>query len=116
MRLTDPDGQEWLVTRRWWPWGAGQNPRPQEQAPALLPAEVLDLVLRVVFLPVVIVLRAARVRRWPIQAWRGGELVHAEAVRGWTRSAERMTEMAEGIRRGVGPRPARRSDDDGATT
>ena len=64
---------------------------------AILVAEALLLLL---LLPLFVVLRATFVARWPIEAWKGRELVHAEAVRGWGSSHRRMLEVAEDIRAG----------------
>lgn len=115
MRPTDPNGQEWLVTRRWWPLSTGEDPRPQEQVAPVLPAEFAGLVLRVLLLPVVVALRTVHVLGWPVEAWRGGELVRAESVRGWARSRRRMADLSESIRRGEPVVPARRTDHDGGT-
>ncbi len=114
MAIVDPVGQEWRLHRRWWPWRVGA-PRPVEQAAVVLPAEVVDLVLRLLLLPVVALLRAVHVMPWPIEAHRGDDLVRAESVRGWRRSRERMDQMAESIRRGEPLDPARRGGVDGDT-
>ena len=81
----------------------------------ILPAEVVELGLRVLVLPVVVVLRAVHAARWPIEAWRGTDLVRTESVRGWRRSGERMAQLAEAIRRGDPLDPARRDRADGGT-
>lgn len=114
MAIIDPVGHEWRLHRRWWPWRVGK-PRPVEQAAVVLPTEVVDLVLRLLLLPVVAMLRAVHVAPWPIEVQRGDDLVRTESVRGWRRSRERMDQMAEAIRRGDPLDPARRDDADGGT-
>ncbi len=114
MAIVDPVGEEWRLHRRWWPWAVG-TPRPTEPVAVILPAELIELALRLLLLPVVALLRAVHVMPWPIEARRGPELVRTESVRGWRRSGERMNELAEAIRRGEPLDPARRDDVDGDT-
>jgi hypothetical protein len=67
---------------------------------AVLAVLVAELFLLLLLLPLFVTLRAASVARWPVEAWRGERLVHAEAIRGWSRSHRRMLELAEDIRLG----------------
>lgn len=80
---------------------------------AILVAELLLLLL---LLPAFVVLRAGYVARWPIEVWRGDDLVHADAVRGWSASHGRMLAIADELRRGEPSSPARRAGHDGGNT
>ncbi|WP_396045728.1 hypothetical protein [Aeromicrobium sp. UC242_57] len=66
----------------------------------VLAVAVAELLVLLLLLPLFVVLRAGRVARWPIEAWRGDGLVIAEAVRGWASSRSRMQEIADDIRLG----------------
>lgn len=136
MTVQDPAGETWRVRRRWLPW----RPRLREGA-FDLGAQVGDVadgplvlfLLGLVLIPVVVVLavfvaeialvllvllvltlaRSIFIGRWPIEISRGRVLVHAESVRGWSDSGRRMQELADRIRLGDPPRPARRHRADG---
>jgi hypothetical protein len=128
--VDDPSGTTWRVKRRWLPWRLRRRDPsdfvdaadiggsaddlliglaifvgvlllivlvPFIAVLALLVAELLVLLL---LLPFFVVLRAAAVARWPIEAWSGDKLVRAEAVRGWGSSHRRMLALVDDIRRG----------------
>lgn len=69
---------------------------------------VAEFLLLLLLLPVFVIMRAAFVARWPIEAWQGDRLVWFDAVRGWGTSRRRMLDVADGIRLGNPPVPARR--------
>ncbi len=70
-------------------------------APVVLVVAIagLELLLLVTLLPAFLLLRWARVLRWPIDVWTDDRLVHEEAVRGWAASHRRLQELAEQVRR-----------------
>jgi hypothetical protein len=137
VKVVDPAGQTWRVKRRWLPWRLRRR-KPEDflDVPSgldvddliiglaifvgllliavLLPVVlvlaivVAELLLLLLLLPVFVIMRAAFVARWPIEAWHGDRLVWSEAVRGWGSSRRRMLEVADGIRLGSPPVPARR--------
>ncbi|MCL8251061.1 hypothetical protein AERO_06675 [Aeromicrobium fastidiosum] len=72
---------------------------------AVLAIMVAELLLLLLLLPLFVLLRAAAVARWPVEAWRADRLVLAEAVRGWRTSHRRMLELADDIRGGRLARP-----------
>lgn len=142
MKVVDPSGESWRVKRRWLPWRwRKRNPDDfPDVTPSLdvddlliglailvvmlvlaifvpivfvLAIAVAELFLLFLLLPLFVVLRAGRVARWPIEAWHGDQLVHAEAVRGWSNSKARMYELDDDIRLGR-LCPASLPDTDGA--
>ena len=80
-------------------------------APVVIVMAVLvaELLLLLLLLPLFVVLRMMRVGRWPIEVWSdragGSRLVHAEAVRGWRPSRERMRALSQALRTGGFPPP-----------
>lgn len=136
MIIEDPSGETWRIKRRWLPWrlrkrdldiqpdgGSGIDGGDDlviglvvfimmllvvlfAPVVAVLAIFVAELMLLLLFLPLFVVLRAAFVARWPIEAWHGKKLVHAEAVRGWGTSHRRMVELADNVRLGSWPVPS----------
>jgi hypothetical protein len=126
MKVVDPEGRTWRVTRRWLPW----RPRRRMMDPDLiadgaddpigclvmlvlglvvlpllsivviLAAEMLLLLL---LLPFVVTARMAFGRKWWVEA-RLGYRAHAEEeVGSWRASAHRIREIASAIERGDPP-------------
>jgi hypothetical protein len=136
VNVEDPSGRAWRVKRRWLPWRlrrrdpsdfvdfSGGDFSPDDLViglaifvgmvivvvlvpfVAVLAIVVAEIFVLLLLLPLFVVLRAAFVARWPIETWRGDQLVHAEAVRGWSDSHRRMVEIVDGIRLGKGPHGA----------
>ena len=136
MKVEDPAGEIWRIKRRWLPW----RPRLREGAFDLgthvsdvADGPLLLFLLGLVLIPVAVVLavfvaeialvllvlslltfgRSIFIGRWPIEIFRGKALVHVESVRGWADSRRRMLDMADGVRLGSPPVPARRHRADG---
>lgn len=129
MKVSDPSGQTWRVTRRWVPWRRRVRDVPDTGlngsldfgddlvsiivvalvAIVVLPFVVLgllagiELVLIVVVLPFALVGRVFFGHAWSIEARRGWRFVHEESVGSWNDSTVRITELAEEIRRGQMP-------------
>ena len=80
----------------------------------ILAIVVAEFLLLLLLLPIFVVMRAGYVARWPIEAWKGDKLVWFDAVRGWGASQRRMLEVADGVRLGTPPIPARRHRADGS--
>ncbi|MBM0124685.1 hypothetical protein [Pimelobacter simplex] len=126
MKVVDPDGRTWRVTRRWLPW----RPRRRALGPSLsfdmvdgplgfvvalvfglviLPvlSFVLlsggELVLLVLLLPVVTVARMAFGKRWWIEARLGYQPHWEEEVGDWRESGARIHAVAAAIERGDAP-------------
>lgn len=127
MIVEDPSGTSWRVKRRWLPWRLRRRRDVDLDVPVLdaddlvaalvifvvvvvvvvffpvilvLAVFVAELFLLLLLLPIFVLLRALFVARWPLEAWSGDVLVHAEAVRGWGDSVRRMHEIGDEIRRG----------------
>ena len=95
--VTDPDGTEWRVRRRWWPfWDVFD----------IVDIAFLDWIGLVLALPLLILwpfwlLAKVFGAKWTIIVDRGGAEVHRELVRGWSASEARMAELAHEIQRGA---------------
>jgi len=143
VKVEDPAGETWRIKRRWLPWRPRKRSPDALADVAdvgdlggdfvvgliifvvvlgvlvflpivfVLAIFVAELFVLLLLLPVFILLRAGFVARWPTEAWRGDSLIHAEAVRGWGRSRQRMQEIVDGIRLGSPPSSARRPLPDG---
>ncbi len=137
MKVEDPAGETWRIKRRWLPWRLRRRePDDFLDVPSGLDADdliigmaifvamvvmvfvlplavvlmvfVAEVFLLVLLLPLFVILRAGFVARWPIEAWKGDNLMWFGAVRGWGASRRRMLDVADGIRLGSPPVPARR--------
>ncbi|GAA3531557.1 hypothetical protein GCM10022234_30880 [Aeromicrobium panaciterrae] len=137
MEVVDPAGETWRVKRRWLPWrlkrrnpddvvdvsdaaGAVDEPIGLVIVVVVLAVAVLapvifvlaffvaEFLLLLLLLPLFVVIRGSLLGRWPIEAFKGKQLVASESVRGWRASGDRMLEIADGIRMGQPPLPARR--------
>ena len=126
MKVVDPEGRTWRVTRRWLPW----RPRPRSLGPSLS-LDVVDgplgfvlallfglvilplvsfvvlsggeLVILVALLPGVSLARMLFGKRWWVEA-RLGYRPYWEAEAGdWRASGERIRAVAEAIGRGDPP-------------
>lgn len=123
--VQDADGVTWRVKRRWLPWRLRRRdpdidfPSGLEGDdiviglivigvlllfaflfPIVLVAAALaaEFVLLLALLPIVVLVRASRVGRWPIEIWRGEELVETGSARGWRASSERINQIVDEIR------------------
>lgn len=95
--VTDPDGVEWRVRRRWWPfWDVFD----------IVDIAFLDWVGVVLALPLLILwpfwlLAKLFGVRWKIIVERGGAEAHHELVRWWGASEARIAELTQEIRQGA---------------
>lgn len=135
MKVRDPEGRTWRVTRRWLPWRPrrrqGLDPRLMIEAADGLAALVVFLVLGLIVLPllsivvvlalewllvllvlpVVVLLRIAFGHRWWVEARIGFRPYWEEEVGTWAQSRDRIRSVAGAIERGdpphrtLGPEP-----------
>ncbi|GAB4013122.1 hypothetical protein [Nocardioides ultimimeridianus] len=132
MKVKDPSGQTWRVTRRWVPWrrrltgmgdvstpldwgagGLGDDPISAVIGIILLilalPFIVLGLIVAAEFLllllllPLAVLGRALFGKAWTIEARRGFEIVWDAPAGDWQASGLRIHEVADAIRRGQTP-------------
>lgn len=127
MKVQDPSGQTWRVTRRWVPWRRrikgdgdwapdggtlefGDDPVSLAVAAILLvPFVVLallvsvELLLILLVLPVALIGRVAFGRHWTVELRRGWKPYWEESVGDWQASGTRIHEVADGVRRGILP-------------
>lgn len=136
MKVTDPDGQVWRVTRRWMPW----RPRPRRADRDLwldgaddpitfllflviglfvLPVVLgglffaLELLLLLTLVPFVAIGRIAFGRQWWIEARQGFRPYWEGQAGTWRQSRERIEKLAGDIERGDHPLRLRRFNNDG---
>lgn len=96
MLVTAPTGRAYAVRRRWLPWRQ-RIPLDTELLVTLLAA--VELLLRVLLTPVVVLLRVLRVLPWWVEvrdlgARKEAAVVSREGIRGWAPSGRRMTALA----------------------
>jgi len=129
VKVTDPSGHTWRVTRRWVPWrrrlkgaldavpdlpgGLGDDPISLVIGlvclvillPFLLLALVagLELLLVLLVLPFALVGRVLFGRHWHVELRRGFEPWWEVEAGDWQASAVRIHEVADAVRRGVLP-------------
>ncbi|QBR92084.1 hypothetical protein [Nocardioides euryhalodurans] len=131
MRVSDPYGTTWRVTRRWLPWqrqlrgvdlptgdpsrvgDLGHDPGDLLLGGLLLvvlaPGLVLfvlaglELALLVALLPLVLLARVVLGRHWHVEARRGWTPVWEGEAGGWSGSARRIREVCAAIERGQLP-------------
>lgn len=129
MKVRDPQGQTWRVTRRWVPWrrrlrSAGTGPLDMATGlgddpisliilvvvlilsiPFLLLALLvwLELLLILLLLPIAVLARVAFGAEWIIEARRGFRAVWETQSGGWRESRERIMSVADAISRGQLP-------------
>lgn len=136
MKVEDPSGQAWRITRRWLPWRRRVRGRSGEAADLVpsgvrddsvgpvivltclmisIPVLVLTLIAGVELLLVVVLLppfallaRAASGRPWTVEARRGFTLWWDTSAGDWQASLLTMHDVAEGIR--IGDLPPRTVD------
>lgn len=101
MKVTAPTGRTYSVQRRWLPWRQ-RIPVDAELLVTLL--AVLELALRAVLTPLVLVLRLLGLTPWDVEvrdvgARRQAALVSSERVRGWRRSRDRLRALARDLER-----------------
>lgn len=135
MKVQDPSGQTWRVTRRWVPWrrrlkdvdlgsgwggpdlsGLGDDPISAVIGIALLvlalPFLLLGLLagaeflLLLLLLPVAVLARAVLGQKWTVEARRGFAIVWDAPAGDWQASGLRIHEVADAIRRGEIPGPS----------
>lgn len=126
MKVVDPEGRTWRVTRRWLPW----RPRRRMVGPRLwlegadgiagfvialvLGLVVLpvlsfvllsggELVLLVALLPIVTLARIAFGRKWWVEARLGFRAHWEQEVGSWAASGQRIRDVAGAIERGDPP-------------
>jgi len=133
VKVKDPDGQTWRVTRRWVPWrrrlrgvvdgipsppsGLGDDPISATIAaifliiaiPFLLVGLIalVELLLVLLLLPVALVGRVCFGRHWVVEARKGFSVEWDERSGGWRTSGLRIRGVAESLQRGEGPPPQR---------
>ncbi|HWJ82130.1 MAG TPA: hypothetical protein VNS55_07830 [Nocardioides sp.] len=127
MKVTDPAGQTWRVTRRWVPWrrrlkgsldavpdlgigGLGNDPVSAIVGVVLLivllPFLLLvllagvELLLVLLVLPFAVVARVAFGRHWYVEVRRGFTPVHEVEAGDWRESGLRIYELAGVLERG----------------
>lgn len=136
VKVRDPRGRRWRVTRRWLPWRPrrrqGLDPHLMIEAADGLTVLVLALVLGLVILPllsivvvlalewlllltilpVVVLLRVAFGHRWYVEARIGFTPYWEEEAGTWAQSRERIRAVAGAIERGDPPQRTLGSEPD----
>jgi len=129
VKVRDPGGQVWRVSRRWVPWrrrlkgaldaapdlpgGLGDDPVSAVVGLVLLvlalPFLVLallagiELLLLLLVLPVALLGRVVLGRHWTVEVRQGFTVVHEEPAGDWQASGVRIHELAAQLRRGERP-------------
>lgn len=125
MKVLDPEGRTWRVTRRWVPWRLRRRHLGSDfmlegddpisfvlfLVPGLIVLPLLSLVvffalevlLLALLLPVVVLLRIAFGHQWWIEARLGFRPYWEGEAGTWRRSGERIREIAQSIERGDPP-------------
>ncbi|HEY9566391.1 MAG TPA: hypothetical protein VIR30_21720 [Nocardioides sp.] len=120
MKVRDPQGNTWRVTRRWVPWRRRFGSDALDWAPdsmfddfvwfvLAIPFLVLavifglELLLLLAVLPFAILGRVAFGRHWTVEARKGFTPWFEIAAGGWNDSGNRITQIAEAIQRGALP-------------
>lgn len=126
MKVTDPRGRTWRVSRRWMPWrrrsrvgdvtsrlpNLGDDPVSAVLGLVLLPLYLLALLMMLVVLleklAQLLVLPFALVARllgtpWHVQAREGWAHAFETPAGDWERSGRAVAQIAEGLRRGLTP-------------
>ncbi|MFD1246643.1 hypothetical protein ACFQ3F_02470 [Nocardioides ginsengisoli] len=141
MKVRDPEGRTWRVTRRWVPWrrrlkapdsgpldglnGLGDDPVSAVIGIFLLilalPFIILALVVAAEFLLLLLLIPFAALARvafgahWTIEARRGFTIWWDAPSGGWRESGERIAAVAQAIERGeLPPRTVRPPEDEPA--
>ncbi len=122
--VQDADGVTWRVKRRWLPWRRRAKPGEFDvdlplldgaddpiSFVVLLVVSIIVIPLLFVFgfllaeallllllLPIAVLFRIAFIRSWPIEVWRGKELIEQESVKGWGASSTRIHDLVNEIR------------------
>lgn len=131
MKVQDPSGQTWRITRRWLPWRRrAQNIDTSDFSgfdladgaddpisivlflvvgilffPIILLGLLVaaELFLLLLLLPVAVLARAAFGKQWTIEARRGFSIVWDAPAGDWQASGLRIHEVADAVRRGELP-------------
>lgn len=128
VKVKDPSGQTWRVTRRWVPWrrrlkgflsnmpsgpGLGDDPVSMVigvifliiMIPFLVLALVaaLELLLLLLVIPFALLARALFGTHWTVEARRGFHIWYDEPAGDWQASGIRIHELADAIRHGEVP-------------
>lgn len=125
MKVKDPDGQTWRVTRRWLPWRRRMQHVDTSWsfgnididdgflagvvlfflAPVIVLALIVaaEFLLLLLLLPLAVLGRALFGKAWTIEARRGFEIVWDAPAGDWQTSGLRIHEVADEIRRGRTP-------------
>ena len=88
--ITDRDGAEWSIKRRWWPFPNGLLDVTFGWVESLI-----GLIFAVLW-PFWLLAKFCGVR-WVITVERDGERVRKELVRGWSKSKARIDEIARDV-------------------
>lgn len=133
MKVTDPDGTTWRVSRRWVPWrrrlkGALSNapdfPALGEDPISLVIGTVLliiaipflvlaligglELLLLLLVYPFALVARVLLSRHWHVEVRRGFRFVHEVDGGTWQESGAKIRELADQLERGALPEASSR--------
>ncbi|WP_134738321.1 hypothetical protein [Nocardioides sp. 503] len=125
MKVQDPTGQTWRVTRRWVPWrrrlkgvlpnlptGPGLGDDPVSMVigvifliiliPFLVLALVaaLELLLLLLVIPFALLARALFGQHWTVEARRGFQIWYDEPAGDWQASGLRIHALADALRHG----------------
>lgn len=131
MKVRDPDGQTWRVSRRWVPWrhrmrkvddvgdlsGIGGGDIAEILlflvlfavlallAPIVLPVVVagIELVVLLLLIPFAVLGRVVLGRKWAVEVRRGWSPVHEELTGSWNDSGVRIAELAHALEQGDAP-------------
>lgn len=131
MKVTDPSGQTWRVSRRWLPWRRRASKKDVDPLDAidfvdadpaswavaavffflalLLPVVLLavlvavELLLLLALLPFAVLARVLFGRHWRVELRRGWTPWHEEEAGGWQASGLRIHDLAADLRRGAIP-------------
>lgn len=127
MKVTDPAGRTWRVSRRWLPWrrrskldmgydvpsigGLGDDPISMIIGLVLLVLVIpililaiivtLELLLLLLLLPFVILGRVVFGREWRVEVREGWTPVWDAPAGSWSESGRAITGVADGLRRGL---------------
>jgi hypothetical protein len=131
VKVRDPRGQIWRITRRWVPWrrrlkgafdagpdmpmGLGDDPVSLIVGAffliimlpflVLMAIASLELLLVLLVLPFAVLGRVLFGRRWTVEVRRGWKPVHEELTGTWNDASVRITELSVEIERGQAPAP-----------
>lgn len=128
MKVTDPQGRTWRVSRRWVPWRRRVKPDGPDIGPLgylsddlismifgaiavvlLIPLLVvafvalIELLLLLLLVPFVVLGRVVLGREWRVEAREGWTPVWDTKAGSWSESGRVIEQVAQGLRQGVYP-------------